>query len=142
MIYFFKPQQGAIVWETQAPVDFLNQNDGKKCYCEMGRETGVRTLPQNDALHLGFSFIAKELNERGADMRTVLKPDVDIPWETKTVKKYLFVPIIKAMYGKEHTSDLEKLEISPAWDVMMKYLGENPACHLEYLPFPSEQTKP
>ena len=95
-----------------------------------------RTPAQNNALHLGFKLIANALNEAGLDMRKVLKPEVEIPWTTLSVKDHLFRPVMKAMTSKESTTELAKLgEIEGVWDTVMRFLGQNHG--LDYIPFPS-----
>ena len=114
---------------------FLEQNEGKDIRIQ--RVTGLRTEKQNNSLHLAFSLLAKALNAAGLDMRKVLKQEVMIPWETESVKEYLFKPIIKAMYNKTSTTQLDKVkEIDEAWDVLMRHFGEKH--HLEYIEFPHE----
>ena len=100
-----------------------------------GHETGQRTLPQNNSLHLGFSQIAQTLNDSGLDMKKVVKPEIDIPWTTQSVKDYLFRPIMKALTSKESTTELNKHEeINLAWETMMRFLMEKH--HIEYVEFP------
>lgn len=119
---------------------FLEENKGKKFVVRLERETGIRTGTQNNALHLGFEFIAKTLNERGLDMKKVLKADVDISWSIETVKDYLFRPIMTSMFKYKSTTELNKAnEINEVWDVLMKLLGEK--FEVEYVPFPSELNK-
>lgn len=95
-----------------------------------------RTEQQNKAAHKGFEILADALNASGKDMRVVLKPDINIPWTKNSVKEYLFKPILKAMFGKDHTADMEKNgEIEAVWETMMRFLMEKH--YIEYIPFPS-----
>lgn len=95
------------------------------------------TRQQQKALHVGFELIAASLNGAGLDMRQVLKPEVNIPWTKSSVKEYLYKPIMRLMYAKEHTADLAKMEEpSEVWETMMRFLMENH--HIEYIDFPSE----
>lgn len=120
---------------------YLEQNDGKEVSVDVNRETGVRTLSQNNALHLGLEMIAKTLNEAGLDMKKVLKPEIDIEWTKDTVKKYMFKPVMEMLTQKKSTTELDKVsEITEIWDTLMKFLGEKHA--VEYIPFPSEENKP
>lgn len=138
-IYFFTPIGGGIVWETQKALEWLVKNENKKCWAELGRETGVRTPSQNNALHLGLTMIAKTLNDAGLDMRKVLKPEIEIPWTTASAKDHLWRPIQIAMTGKESTTQLNKVsDITEIWDVIMRFLGEKHG--VEYIPFPSENS--
>ena len=96
-----------------------------------------RTNKQNKALHLSFRLLAEQLNEAGLDQRVVLKPSIRIPWDEKAIKERLFRPIMKAMKHKKSTTELDRVEITPIWDVLMMHLGEKHG--LEYIPFPSEE---
>lgn len=97
-----------------------------------------RTNQQNRALHKGCDIIAQTLNAAGLDMRTVLKHEVEIPWTTASVKKYLFTSIMTAMTGKTSTTELEKQgEIEQVWETLMRFLMEKH--HIEYIPFPSHE---
>lgn len=96
----------------------------------------LRTGQQNRALHKGCDLIAQALNGAGLDMRTVLKPEIDIPWTTASVKEYLFKPVMKAMTAKTSTTELAKIgEIGAIWDTVMRFLAEKHG--VEYIPFPS-----
>ena len=97
-----------------------------------------RTPAQNKGLHLGLQMIADSLNLSGLDMRTVLKPEVNIDWTKDSVKEYIFRPVMKLAVGKESTTELEKTsgEIEKVWDTVMRFLGEKHG--VEFIPFPSE----
>lgn len=105
-------------------------------------DTEKRTNQQNKALHHDCRMIADKLNDAGLDMRQVLKPNVDIPWTTESVKEYIFKPIMKAMYNKDSTTDLDKSnqEIEKIHDTIMRHLGEK--FGIEDHEFPSEDNTP
>lgn len=97
-----------------------------------------RTGQQNNAIHLGCKLIADTLNDAGLDMRKVLKPEIEIPWTTISVKDHLFRPVMKATTSKESTKELSKLgEIEVVWDTVMRFLGQNHG--VDYIPFPSNE---
>jgi hypothetical protein len=103
-------------------------------------KTKTRTNPQNRSLHLFCELLAKELNEAGLDMKKVLKPNVDIPWNKTTVKEYIWRPIQKALTTKESTTDIDTKEPSEIWEIINRHLGEK--FGIEVPRFPSEeQTK-
>lgn len=108
---------------------------------EEGEEPkGTRTLTQNKALHKDCALIAKKLNDAGKDMRIVLRADYLIPWTTESVKEHIFRPIMKALYGKESTTELNKLqEIDKIHEVIMRELGEKHG--IEWHDFPHDPTK-
>ena len=100
-----------------------------------------RTLSQNSAIHLDCKLIAEALNDAGKDMRVVLKEGVDISWTTENVKEYLWKPIMRALYQKESTTDLDKAsgEIEEIHDHIMRELGEKHG--IEYISFPHDPNK-
>lgn len=93
-----------------------------------------RTTRQNKALHVLFRLLAETLNEAGLDMRKTLKPDIDIPWNDKTVKEYLWRPIQEAQLKKPSTTELTTKEIDAVFDTINKHLGQQFGLHV---PFPS-----
>ncbi len=140
MLYYFKSEKGFPKWETKESIEYLLKHEGKTFWCELGIEKGVRTIPQNSALHLGLGMIAKALNMAGLDMRKVLKPEIEIPWTVQSIKEFLWRPVQKAMTGKKSTTELAKIgELEEIWDVIMRHLGEKHG--VEYIPFPSEANK-
>lgn len=96
-----------------------------------------RTTKQNRALHLYFTMVADALNLSGLDMKKVLKPEVDIPWNGGTIKEYLWRPLQKAQLQKESTTELTTKEIDLVFDTLNRFLGEKWGIHE---PFPSIET--
>lgn len=94
----------------------------------------IRTDKQNRALHLYFTHLAEALNENGLDMRKTLKPSIEIPWTPKTVKDYLWRPIMKAQVMKESTTELTTKEIDLVFDTLNRHLSEKFGLSV---PFPS-----
>jgi hypothetical protein len=83
-----------------------------------------RTLTQNRALHLWLGMVARILNAAGLDMRKVLKPEVDIPWTTETIKEFIWRPVQEAVISKESTVDADRNEYTKVYDVLVRHLGE------------------
>lgn len=97
-----------------------------------------RTENQNKALWLFFTQLAKELNDGGLDMRKVLKPTYNIPWNKDNVHDHIWIPIQEALYGTNSTTFLRKQEqIDKIHEVIMRELGEKH--ELEYIPFPNDE---
>ena len=95
-----------------------------------------RTEQQNKALHLAFRILADTLNEKGLEMKPVLAvKEIDVPWTETSVKEVLYRPIMIAMTQKGSTTELDRLEVSQVWDVLMRHLGEHFGINV---PFPSE----
>ena len=78
----------------------------RKYHSNMEEEKKQRTIKQNKSLHLWFRLLADTLNEAGLDMRTVLKPSISIGWNDKTIKEYIFKPILEAMLLKKSTTEM------------------------------------
>ena len=97
-----------------------------------------RTIQQNRALHLYFTHIAKTLNDAGLDMRVVLKPEVEIPWTSQSVKEFLWRPVQKIYLRKASTTELLTTDIDEICDILNRHLCEKFGNFgVEYTPFPS-----
>lgn len=87
-------------------------------------EIKKRTIQQNRALHLYFQMIADALNDAGLDMKKVLKPEVDIPWNKTNVKEFLWRPIQKLQLGKKSTKQLTTDEIDKVFDTLNRHIAK------------------
>lgn len=96
-----------------------------------------RTIKQNKSLHLWFRLLADTLNEAGLDMRTVLKPEINIEWNDKTIKEYIYKPILNAMLLKKSTTEMTTKDIDKVWETINLHLGEK--FGIEVPPIPSEE---
>lgn len=97
--------------------------------------TQQRTNQQNKALHLYFTMLAEALNDAGLDMRTFLKPGIDIPWDSHTIKEHLWRPVQKIVLRKDSTTELTKgkKEIDRVYEVLNRRLAQDGV----HVPFPS-----
>lgn len=102
----------------------------------MEKEYKKRTAQQNKALHLYFEHLAQELNDSGYDMRKTLKPTIDIPWNSKTIKEYLWRPIQNAQVIKKSTTNLTTAEVTKIYETLNRFLGEKFGLTV---PFPSQE---
>ena len=75
------------------------------------KEEKIRTIQQNKALWKYFDALAQEFSDHGLDMKKVLKPEIDIPWNKDTICEFLWKPIMKIQTGKESTTELTTKEI-------------------------------
>lgn len=96
-----------------------------------------RTLRQNKSLHLWFKLLANTLNEAGLDMRKVLKPSINIEWNEKTIKEYLYKPILEAMLLKKSTTEMTTKDVDNVWETINLHLGEK--FGVEVPPIPSQE---
>ena len=87
------------------------------------KKKGTRTTKQNSALHLFLRKLADALNDAGLDMKAVLKPEVEIPWNSTTAKENLWRPVQLAMTQKESTADLDTVEVSQVYDALNRHIA-------------------
>lgn len=95
-----------------------------------------RTNQQNRALHKLFTMMSDEFNTLGLDMKVIMKPEFKIWWTPEAIKKDLFKPVMKAMYGIESTTELNTAQVSKVYEQIARVIGEKHGVHI---PFPSEQ---
>ena len=115
----------------------------KKLYptAEIKPVISTRTEQQNKALHLFFTQLAEELNEKGMDMRKLIRPEVEISWTTYSVKEYLWKPIQKILTGKKSTTKLDKTqEINLIYDNLNRIIVERTKGEINFPPFPCIET--
>ena len=62
--------------------------------------------------------------------------DVDIPWNGKTIKDYLWRPIQKAQLQKQSTTELTTKDIDVIYETLNRFTSEKFSVHV---PFPSEE---
>lgn len=140
-LFFLKSENGEPIWTNKrAFVGYLLKYDKKTLSAKLEPLTGKRTLPQNNALHLYYDLLAKELNAAGYTVQLVLKETVDLSWDSAKVKELIWRPVQQALTGKKSTTELDKVsEIDEVYEHLNIHLGER--FHI-YVPWPSEQTKP
>lgn len=90
----------------------------------MDKDEQQRTLQQNRSLYLYCDMLAEALNESGYDMKAVLKPEVNIPWQKNTVHDWLWMPIQEAMFQLDSTTKLNTKQVSEVYEVLNRHLAE------------------
>jgi hypothetical protein len=93
-----------------------------------------RTLTQNNALHLFCQMLADQLNASGLDMRKVMKPEVEIPWDMNSVKRCLWKPLQQAMLNKESTTEADRIEYSLVHEVLGRHLAKTQGINIPEWP--------
>lgn len=138
MIFFGKIKDLALKFSNQREwLDFAEKNDDKNVSISIEKEKGIRTLKQNDSLHLYYELLATALNDAGLDMKKVLKPHVNISWNKENIKTYLWKPLQKAITGKESTKELDKVsEITEIYEHLNRHLSEKFGVSV---PFPKKE---
>lgn len=96
----------------------------------------IRTTKQGNSIHLYCRLLADAFNEAGLDMRTVLKPNVAIQWNSDTVKEYIWKPIQNAQFMKDSTRKLNTKEVGMVYETINRHVGERFGIHV---PFPSKE---
>lgn len=94
--------------------------------------TKQRSETQNNALHKYCELLAEALNDRGLDMRTLLKPEIDIPWTKESVKNHLWRPIQVAMTDKESTAKANSDEYGPVYETLNRHLSDKFGVHVPW----------
>ena len=94
-------------------------------------EIKKRTARQNNSIHKLFEEVASELNDRGIDMRVLVK-NLQVA-HTKDSVKGIWKAIGEAKYGKKSTTELTSKEIDEVYDEFNKLLSE----HDVHITFPN-----
>ena len=95
-----------------------------------------RTDQQNKALYKYFELLAEALNDAGYDMKKVLKPEVDIPWNKEMVKTHIWKPVQEVMTGEKSTTEMSTVEPSEIYSVINRHISEKFGVHV---PWPSDE---
>lgn len=97
-----------------------------------------RSPAQNNALHLYFEQLAGLLNSAGLDMRSVIRPEIEMEWTKYSVKTYLWKPLMAKMFGLKSVRDLTGEQISSVYENLNRIISER--CGIS-VPFPSLDSK-
>lgn len=84
-------------------------------------------------LSIYFGLVADALNDAGADMRIILKPNAEVWWTRNTVKEFIWRPVQKIQLKKDSTTQLLTKEIDQVYDTVNRHLGK----HIDTISFPS-----
>lgn len=78
----------------------------------------------------------KLIPDAGYDLKAVLEEKViPVPCTQENIKENVFKPIEAAMFGKQSTTQLSRIEVNEVYEVMSRWLGEKFGV---YVPFPCE----
>ena len=96
-----------------------------------------RTKLQNAALHLFFTHISEDLNAAGHTMKDVIAAiNLGIPVTPVSAKEVVWKPIMKAMTGKESTTQMDTTNITTVYEAINLAFGERLGVHT---PFPTQE---
>ena len=93
-----------------------------------------RSNKQNNTLHLLFKRIAESLNESGFEIEHPFNAEFTIPWTDTAVKTMLYHPIIRAMYDKESSSNLDTAQLSESMSTLVDAVTRNTGV---FIPIPA-----
>lgn len=80
-----------------------------------------RSNKENNALHKGCEIVARELNDKHIYIPEVMREmekNTEVYWTKDRVKDLLFREFMRAMTGKESTTQLKKGEAGEVYDMM------------------------
>lgn len=130
----FKSDHQRGLWLTR-----LSQLDGKEFVLSIDERKPKRSDAQNNALHLWFELLARELNNAGYTVQIVLSHKMDIDWNKELIKDLLWKPAQQAILKKKSTTELRKVEdIDKVWEHLNRHIGEKFGVHV---PFPNNEQK-
>jgi len=107
-------------------INFTQEEYQKRKYVVFTWRHGKqRSNKQNSALHVWLKQVSKELNDAGYDMKKVMKPEVEIPWDDDGMmaKEHLWRPIQKIMLDKESTTEPERGDYVKVYEVLNRHLS-------------------
>lgn len=101
---------------------YVMENQNKDFIYEIVRPQ--RTTNQNSAIHAYCDEVAKVMQARGMDMKTVVKDGVPIEPTMYMVKEYMWRPIQKALTGVESTAKINTMEVNDVYEHLSRLLAE------------------
>lgn len=141
MIFSAKAEKGLLVFSNKTELmNFLLEIDGKNLIIDIRKEKGMRTLSQNDSIHLYCEWVAKELENKGITIQDVVKAirRAEIFPTMILIKEIVWRGIQKVVLGKESTTELTKNEVNEVYEPMSMFLSKNFQIDL---PFPVDEEK-
>jgi len=76
------------------------------------------------ALHLWFTLVSADLNEKGLTVKKALKPSFDTDWSKSLFKELVWHELQKSLVGTTSTRDLETHDMNKLIDIITKHGGE------------------
>lgn len=103
----------------------------------MTLKSKTRSGSQNDSLHLWFTQVAEDLNDKGIYQRAVLEQleHTDVPNSKESIKA-IWTVIQKTYIKKDSTTKLNNSDINIIYDALNLALGTKFGVHI---PFPCEE---
>ena len=95
------------------------------------------TPQQLKALNVYCKLLADAYRDAGLDVRTVLRNDIEIPWNQGMVKELIWRPVKKVVTGEQSTKDIYSDDVTMIYDIVNRHSSTKGVSIL----FPSEKTK-
>ena len=119
-------------------VEAEKKEDAQKAISSLGfaihsieKVQDLRTLRQNNAMHLWFTQVAEALNDAGLTIQDIIK--VERSWTMESFKELVYKHYLLKKYGKKSTTKMTKEEMDKIFDDINLWLGEKGV----HVPFPS-----
>ena len=93
-----------------------------------------RTGQQNNAMWKWWRMCARFLNDSGVDMKAFLKPTALIKWTPEGFKENVWMPVQKAMFSTDSTTELNTKQVSEVFEVIHKHASESKGVTLPEFP--------
>jgi Ser-tRNA(Ala) deacylase AlaX len=93
---------------------------------EIKEHRQTRTTRQNNALHLLFELVAKELNDLGIPFvyNGLKGMQFETQWTKQLFKDFVWKPIQKVMFGTDSTTKLTTEQIDKIFESINKFFAE------------------
>ncbi len=118
---------------TTNPIQQAEAKNRLSLLCQKGAVVEIiekkknRSIAQNRALHLYFSFIADGLNSLGLThdyANPITGEAFSLKYHPETVKERIWKPMQKQLFDKDSTTQLNTMEINELIDVFTNFFGE------------------
>lgn len=112
-------------YSKQVFLDHMSKMYDEHKYLRVSIKTGKqRSGQQNKALHVYVKQLADALNDGGFDMDYVFNEGVDIPWNEYMVKEFLWKPVMKAVTGKNSTTQPKREQYTEIYEIINRKIAE------------------
>jgi len=96
-----------------------------------------RSSAQNRSLHLYCTQLSQALNDGGFDFRTSLKEGIEVDWNERLVKEYIWGPVQEAITGHKSTTKPKTEEYSKIYETVNRFVSTRFGV---FVPFPSKES--
>ena len=122
--------------QLEAFITNIREDFEKHKFIEIKVQSGIRSIPQNRAMHLYFKMVAQALNDAGIDTTNFFKEGFTLPFTEHIVKDSLWLPLMEAVTKKTSTAKLKKEEVTKIYEHLNLKLAERGIV----VPFPSNDS--